>query len=356
MPAGAVPGVFRRWPCSPTDPRGRGRLRRAGARAVKIVLKGVHATAQAAVLRRKLSIDADIALCDGTETPAALATALADADAAVAMNWRAPLPEAPRLRLLQLPGAGTDSIDFSLLPSSCRVCNVFEHETGISEFVLLAMLEWSIRLCPMSAAFREGSWRHGLIRLGPPHGELAGRTVGLLGYGHIGRAVARRAKAFDMRVVAVGRTVPADELLDCAWPVAAIDEALPECDFLVVCCPLTEATQGLLDATRLARMKPTAVLINVGRAKVVDEDALFEALAGGVIGGAVLDVWYRYPAPGGPDVRPSARPFHELDNVIMTPHSSAWTDGLIERRRTVIADNMERLAAGRALRNPVAIP
>ena len=75
-----------------------------------------------------------------------------------------------------------------------------------------------------------------------------------------------------------------------------------------------------------------------------------------VIGGAVLDVWYRYPPPGEDEARPSRHPFHMLDNVIMTPHASAWTDGLLERRWTVIADNIDRFAAGRPMRNIVALP
>jgi phosphoglycerate dehydrogenase-like enzyme len=324
---------------------------------MKSVLKGIHAATREAVLRRKLAHPADIAACDGSEPQEALAAALADADVAVAMSWRAPVPPAPNLKLLQLPGAGLDGIDFSLVPEGAQVCNVFGHETGIAEYVLLAMLEWQVRLGEMNAAFKAGSWRHSLIRLGPQHGEVAGKTVGLIGYGHIGRAVAQRAKACAMRVVAITRTPPGDDAnLDAAFPIARLHEALAQCDVVVLACPLTEATRNLIDGAALAAMRPHAVLINVARAAVVDEDALYEALSGGRIGGAVLDVWYRYPKPGGPDVRPSRRPFHELDNVIMTPHASAWTEGLIERRWTVIADNIARLADGRPLHNQVTRP
>jgi phosphoglycerate dehydrogenase-like enzyme len=93
------------------------------------------------------------------------------------------------------------------------------------------------------------------------------------------------------------------------------------------------------------------VLINVARGPVVDEEALYQALREGLIGGAVLDTWYRYASPAEPDLRPSRQPFHELQNVVMTPHLSGWTEGLMPRRLAVIIDNIERLAGGRPLRH-----
>ena len=320
---------------------------------MKIVLKGIHATANAGRLRAKMRTRADIVLCE-SGAPSELAPALAGADAVVAMQWEA---SAPGLKLLQLPGAGVDGIAFETLPAGCRVCNVFEHEIGISEYVMLAMLEWSVRLCALDAGFRDGDWTPSVILLGPTHGELAGKTLGIVGFGHIGRAVARRAKAFDMRILAITRRRPEDAGdADAVYLAADIDEALPVCDFVVLACPLTAETRGLIDGARLAAMKESAVLINVSRGSVVVEDDLYHALKEGRIGGAVLDVWYQYPKPGGESVRPSRHPFHELANVYMTPHASSWSEGLLERRWTVIADNMDRLADGRPLRNLVQPP
>ena len=299
---------------------------------MKILLKGVHATSNATLLRDKLAIAADIVPCLGDEPEAEIAAAFADAEAAVAMHWRAPLPPAPALRLLQLPGAGSDGIDFSLLPKGCRVCNVYEHETGIAEYVMLSILEWAIRGREMDAAFKAGSWRHSLIRMGQKHGEIAGKTLALVGYGHIGHAVAARANAFAMRVVAVTRTPPAhDPLLAAAHRPQRLDAVLAECDVLVLACPLTAATRGMIGAAQLAALKPSALLINVARAALVDEEALYQALAARRIV-AALDVWYAYPEAGGPDVRPSRFPFHELDNVVMTPHAAGWTEDMFERR------------------------
>lgn len=321
--------------------------------SVTIIMWGAHPVANVERLRAKLRTPAKIVPHDGGH----LGDALAQARVAVAMRWGADMPPMPNLAMLQLPGAGYDGIEFAALPADCRVCNVHEHEIGIGEYVLSAMLEWSIGLCRMDRAFKAGSWEHSLTRFGPTHGEIHGKTVAILGFGHIGRAVAHRAKAFGMRVIAITRA-PLDDsaAADAVVPVERMGEALAEADFVVLACPLTPRTEGLIDRHRLAEMKRDAVLINVARARVVDEDDLFAALSEKVIGGAVLDVWYRYPPPGEDEARPSRHPFHKLDNVIMTPHASAWTDGLLERRWTVIADNIDRFAAGRPLRNIVARP
>jgi phosphoglycerate dehydrogenase-like enzyme len=135
--------------------------------------------------------------------------------------------------------------------------------------------------------------------------------------------------------------------------MSELDTRLPDCDFLLIACPLTEETRGLIDARRLALMKRSAVLINVARGDIVDEDALYAALRDKIIAGAVLDTWYVYPSTAEPDPYPSRRPFHELPNLIMTPHASGWTDKLLDRRWRVMAENLDRLANGQELRNIV---
>ena len=124
-----------------------------------------------------------------------------------------------------------------------------------------------------------------------------------------------------------------------------LDEVLRHSDFLAITLSLSAETRGLLDARRLGLMKPSAYLINVARAEIVDETALYRALATGALAGAALDVWYRYPTAAGP-VMPCGEPFHELPNVIMTPHVSGWTEGMLQARAKVIADNIERIARG----------
>jgi phosphoglycerate dehydrogenase-like enzyme len=125
----------------------------------------------------------------------------------------------------------------------------------------------------------------------------------------------------------------------------ALDDVLRAADYLAITLSLTEATRGLLGERELRLMKPTAVLVNVARAEIVDEEALYRALARRAIAAAALDVWYRYPTGAGPTV-PARQPFHELPNVLMTPHVSGWTEGMLEARAKLIAENIHRVTRG----------
>ena len=132
-----------------------------------------------------------------------------------------------------------------------------------------------------------------------------------------------------------------------------LDELLALSDYLAITLSLSTETRGLTDARRLSLMKPSAYLINVARAEIVGEQALYEALASGRLAGAALDVWYRYPTTAG-STAPATAPFQTLGNVIMTPHVSGWTEGMIEARASVIAQNIERTARGEAPLNAIA--
>jgi phosphoglycerate dehydrogenase-like enzyme len=132
-----------------------------------------------------------------------------------------------------------------------------------------------------------------------------------------------------------------------------LDRMLGECDIVVLSCALTPETMGLIDGRRLAVMKRSAFLINLARGPIAEEQALYRALRDGVIGGAALDTWWRYPSPDDPAPRPSRYPFHELANVIMTPHCSPRTDGTIERRSRDVARNIDRFVRGEPLQNVV---
>jgi phosphoglycerate dehydrogenase-like enzyme len=125
-------------------------------------------------------------------------------------------------------------------------------------------------------------------------------------------------------------------------------------DAVVVSLPLTDATRGIVGAAALAAMRPHAVIVNVGRGPVIDEQALYDALAEGRIGGAIIDTWYTYPSAETPVTQPSRLPFHTLRNVVMTPHMSGWTDGTIRRRQQTIATNINALARGEGLVNVVS--
>jgi phosphoglycerate dehydrogenase-like enzyme len=178
---------------------------------------------------------------------------------------------------------------------------------------------------------------------------VQGRTLGIVGYGDIGRVAAQRARAFGMRILAVRRDVAAaqrDPLVDEAFPVERRAALLAASDYVVVAAPLTPDTRGLLGPREIAAMKPTAVLVNVGRGPVVDEAALLAALREGRIRGAALDVFDEEPLPSG-------HPFYALENVLLSPHCADNTPGWLEESMRFFLVNLERFRSGEPLLNPV---
>jgi phosphoglycerate dehydrogenase-like enzyme len=292
-------------------------------------------------------------LCDViTDDEKGIVSRLSDVDVLVTMAFtREMAGAARRLKLVQVPGAGLDRIDRSALPTGTWLANAYGHEVGIAEYVIGAMLALNRGFCRLDARLRRGDWESQWAVSTPPPApwsELAGKTLGILGYGRIGQAVAQRARAFNMVVWAIRRDVkrssPAPGLAFLGGP-DALDEMLRQADYLAVTLTLTEATRGLLGERELRLMKPKAFLVNVARAEILDEEALYLALARGTIAGAALDVWYRYPTGAGPTL-PAHQPFHALPNVLMTPHVSGWTEGMMEARARVIGENIQRAARG----------
>jgi phosphoglycerate dehydrogenase-like enzyme len=323
----------------------------------EVILLGHTACHNQTLLLRLLRTDWQFVALPDESDASALRGVLVRADALIGSRWRREWAErARRLRLVQSLGAGVDAYDTASLPAGCALCNVYEHGVPVAEYVIGAMVAMTVRFAFYDGRLRQGRWE-GSGRLdGAPHAELAGKTVGLIGWGTIGREVARRARAFDMKVCAVRARPQPEELAELDWVGGAdqLDELLGASDYLVICCPLNAETRGMLDSARLGRMKPGAYLINVARAELIDEAALFAALRTKYLAGAALDVWCQYPDDGEQTLLPSRLPFHELDNVLMTPHLSAWTDATIERRWMKIAANLDALAMGLPLFNVIA--
>jgi phosphoglycerate dehydrogenase-like enzyme len=319
---------------------------------LRVAFAGTFAARLAERVRAHLRIPCDVIVDDES----GIVARLSDVDVLVALVFTREMGDAARrLKLVQVPGAGLDRIDRSALPADTWLANAYGHEVGIAEYVMGVMLALNRSFGRLDARLRRGEWESQWATVATPPApwpELAGKTLGILGYGRIGQAVAQRARAFDMDVWAIRRDVTRSDPRGLAFlgGPAALDEVLRRADYLAITLSLTPATRGLLGDRELRMMKPTAVLVNVARAEVVDEGALYQALAQRTIAGAALDVWYRYPAGAGPTL-PASHAFQELPNVLMTPHVSGWTEGMVDARATLIAENIHRAARGEPPKN-----
>jgi phosphoglycerate dehydrogenase-like enzyme len=323
---------------------------------VKALFLGRVAADTARGIMAELPSALDVEILDDPIDRARLPQSVAAADILVSNHWLAAYPPVPKLRLVQSVATGVELFDLAALPKGCAICNSFGHETAIAEFIIMAMLALHHRFFEIAGEFRErGSWRSSWVQSGTPHGEVRGSTLGIVGFGRVGREVARRAAPFGCRILAANRTArDAEPGIERIFPLSDLDRMLPECDTVALCTALGPETAGLIDAPRLALMKPTAFLINIARGEVIDEDAVYAVLRNKKIGGAALDVWWQYPTADDPERRGSRHPFHQLPNVIVTPHNSGWTAGMVRRRWDEIADNIARFCRGDGLINLVA--
>jgi phosphoglycerate dehydrogenase-like enzyme len=314
---------------------------------MRVAFAGSFAAQFAEPVRTRLTLPCEVTVCDEAD----IIPRLADVDVLVSMAFSAHMAEAAqRLRLVQVPGAGLDRIDRRALRPGTQLANVYGHEAGIAEYIIAAMIALTRSFGRLDARLRQGQWESqwAVGTAAPPlWPELTGKTLGILGFGHIGEVLARRATAFDMQVCAIRRqaqTIIPNGLLFVGG-LERLDELLRQVDYLAITLPLSSATRNLIDDRRLRLMRPTAYLINVARAEVCDEQALYRALACGHLAGAALEVWYRYPTSAEATL-PAAQPFHQLGNVMMTPHVSGWTEGMLDTRARLIAENIARTAHG----------
>lgn len=276
------------------------------------------------------------------------------------------LMQAPHLKVMVQPWVGIDWIDTSFLPEGLLVCNAGGHAVPMAEYVMGAILEHTLQLRVLHNDMGRGDWsRSGRnSEHSSRHSDCAGKTLGLVGYGEIAQAVARRATAFDMRVCAIANSpreaTPAP--LDWIGTQDDLHKLLGESDFVALTCDLNDNTQGLINAAAFAAMSPDAYLVNVARGEVIDEDALHQALAQKTIAGAALDTWYRYPSnitnaepdpEKGGAFQGSRHDFLALDNVLLTPHSSAHTQGADAGRYYSIAETLRDYAQDKPMRRHV---
>ena len=257
---------------------------------------------------------------------------------------------AQKLKWLHSTAAGVAQLMYpELRASGIAVTNASGvHKIPIAEHVLGLLLAMARRFPSSFRHQATGHWGQQDIWDEPirPR-ELRGATLLLIGLGAIGREVARLGSALGMRVAAVTRSGrDPTGVTDLVTPVAELDALLPQADFVVLAAPETSETLHLMDAQRLARMKPSAYLVNVARGSLVDESALVAVLRERRIAGAALDVASAEPLP-------QSSPLWELENCFITPHLSGASDALWQRQAELLFDNLERWFAGRELRNRV---
>jgi phosphoglycerate dehydrogenase-like enzyme/maleate cis-trans isomerase len=342
LPAAPVEQSLFATAASRSAPAARLSAKGEGEPAVAVVCSGPDS--QPPDLTRRLAGQADIRPV--FDTPA-LREVINDADAVFVWDFcgtqlRDAWGAATRVRWVHVASAGVDPLLFpELRDSSVVVTNsrgVFDQ--AIAEFVLGAVLAFAKDLPATLALQREHTWRHRETRL------VAGSTALVVGAGSIGRAAAGLLRAAGCRVVGIARATRDDPAFDRVAAVADFGSELPDADYVVVAAPLTEQTRGLVGAEAFKRMKPTAVLINVGRGPIVDEDALLAALDAGQVAGAVLDVFGEEPLPTG-------HPFWDHPRIIVSPHMCGDFQGYTNTLVDLFVDNFTAWRSGRPLRNVV---
>ena len=289
------------------------------------------------------------------------------ADAEVLYTLRA-LPDpikAPKLKWVQFDTAGVDPYLENLKKLSPEVTATTMSgviTAQIAEYVVMALLTMGHKVPLLQHYQSEKTWPERKVRheaLKPV--ELRNSTVGILGYGSIGREVARLLQPFNPKILAVKRDVmhpedtgytpegmgdPHGDLFHRLYPMEALHSVLAECDFVVVTLPLTDQTRYILNAEAFAVMKKTAYLVNVGRGALIDENAFVDAIRNKVIAGAALDVFEQEPLP-------AESPLWELENVILSPHISWLSDKFADERLSLFIENLNRYMAGLPLYNRV---
>jgi len=270
----------------------------------------------------------------------------AQADVSFDFDWQAPADMArncPRLRWVQGTSAGIGGfLERTGLAGTPLVFTTASgvHGTPLAEFTLFGLLHFAKGMPVLDRWRRQRHWeRHA-------GGQVAGSRALLIGLGGVGRAVAGLLAAAGVEVVGAGRTLRDRDVpgVRAYVPVSEIDRVLPEVDALVLACPLTEQTRHLISGRELGLLRPGAVVVNIARGAVIDEDALIDALRRGHLGGACLDVFAAEPLP-------AASPLWELDNVIVSPHSASTVAAENRLLTDLFTDNLRRWLAGRPLRN-----
>ncbi len=283
--------------------------------------------------------------------PEALRAAISDCDALIVRSETKVTAElmdaAKKLRVIGRAGVGVDNIDVAAATArGIVVMNAPDGNTITTAEHTIALLIALARNVPQaSSSLKAGKWdRKSFIGV-----ELQGKTLGIIGLGRIGRAVAARARSFGMKIVAHDPFIAPDQARDLEIEVVTIDEVFPRADFLTVHTPLTAETRGIVGKQAFAKMKTGVRIINCARGGLVDESALYDAIKSGIVAGAALDVFEQEPPPAD-------HPLLALDEVVVTPHLGASTTEAQEGVAFTVAEQVRDYLLNGALRGSVNVP
>ena len=255
-------------------------------------------------------------------------------------------PRMARLRLLQTVAAGVDHLPYDRIPPHVTICsNAGAHRASIAEHAMALLFAAAKNIVTHTDAVRARRFLQDTMGK-----SVRGKTLGVVGLGGIGGEAARLAAALGMRVVGVNRKGTTDAPVAWCGTLADLDRLLGESDFVLLSIPLTKHTLALIGARELQRMKPDAVLVNIARGKLIRERDLYEHLRANPMFQAALDVWWVYPTGDG---FPFTEPFHELPNVVMTPHVAWAIPEQGARSMEAALDNVARFLRREPPRNVV---
>lgn len=311
-----------------------------------------------AIMKRILNDEAEVIQSDGTVE----SMLEKGGDAEILLSGRVSgnfIKKATNLRMIQSFGAGIDKIDMEAVRErgNLIVCNSHVNSAEVAEFAIALLLSIAKFIIPSDRELRTGNWIH---RWGGPVHNIAirGKKVLIIGLGHIGAEIARKLRSFDVAISAAtfsGSSRHTD-LVDKVVSIKEVKPQVEDSDFIILSLPLTDESRNLVDREFLSWMKPTSILVNISRGPIVDELALYEALKEKRIHGAGLDVWWRYPSKWrGTAIPPADIPFHELDNVVISPHRAAYSENIRSELNQFAGENILRFVRGETPLNIVDI-
>lgn len=305
-----------------------------------------------AILRRELDPEVQLTMGEGTPDTAEYQILVAGRPS------RQQMTASPHLHTLIIPWAGLPASTRDLLADFPHVAvhNLHHNAAPVAELTLALLLAAARAIVPFDQALRAGDWRPRYRRPGPSV-LLAEKTALILGYGAIGQRAANLCKALGMGVLATRRRLqePVRKNDVLIHPAEALPHLLPQANALIICLPLTPETEGLIGKAELALLPSPALLVNVGRGAIVKQKALYQALQEGELHAAGLDVWYNYPSfeETRSHTPPADYPFHELDNVVMSPHRGGGSDATADLRMSHLAASLNAAARKAPIPNPV---